>query len=261
MSEIIKDQYELNDLIGIMKVLRGKDGCPWDKEQTHSTLKESLIEEAYEVIEAINNNDNENLCEELGDLLLQVVFHAQIAKDNQTFNMGKVITTICQKLIRRHPHIFSNIELESIEEVNASWEAIKKQEKKLDTISEDMKRVPKELPALLRAKKVQKKAKRVGFDFQQRDQVIDKIKEELEEFELAYEANDVEEMEEEYGDLLFTMVNLSRFFNINPEFSLTNATEKFITRFEGIETLAQKEGYKLESMSLEEMDNLWKRIK
>ncbi|MFP4698323.1 MAG: nucleoside triphosphate pyrophosphohydrolase [Eubacteriales bacterium] len=261
MKSINKSEYAFQDLIEIIEVLRSKEGCPWDMQQTHKSLRETVLEESYEVIEAINLDDKNNLKEELGDLLLQVVLHAQIASENKDFTINNIITTLCEKLIRRHPHIFNGEKLETKEDVNNRWEQIKKEEKNYNSISEIMKGVPKALPALIRAQKVQKKAAKVGFDFGKMEEALDKVFEEIDELKEAYNNQNIDEIDEEFGDLIFAIVNLSRFFGLNAEFSLTNAVEKFITRFEGVEKLATKEGKKLEDMTLKEMDTLWERIK
>lgn len=255
------NRYSFEDLKSIMKRLRSKDGCPWDQKQTHNSLKHAALEEVYEVIEAIDNEDMANLREELGDVLLQVVFHAQIATEHDAFDVEDVIHELCEKLIRRHPHVFSNPEEISSEEVITNWNAIKQVEKNHISVSEDMKKIPKAMPALMRAVKVQKKATEVNFDFKEVADAMAKVYEEIEEFKEACEEGDFDHMNEEYGDLLFGIVNISRFFKLNPEFSLTNATEKFINRFEGIENLARKQGLSIRDMTLEDMDKLWEQLK
>jgi tetrapyrrole methylase family protein/MazG family protein len=257
----INEKYTFQDLKNIMKLLRSDEGCPWDKVQTHESLKDSTLEETYEVLEAINNKDMDNLKEELGDVLLQVVFHSQIASDNNMFNVEDVINGICEKLIRRHPHVFKEKEDKSPEEVTETWNAIKRIEKKHISYSNDMKNIPKALPALMRAVKVQKKAKEIGFDFQDTNQAFQKIFEETEELEEAIKNGNKSHIMEEYGDLLFSIVNISRFLKLNPEFSLTNATEKFINRFEGLENLARTKGLVISDITLQELDKLWEELK
>ena len=256
-----KDIYNFDDLIEIMKYLRSEKGCSWDRKQTHESLRGTVLEESYEVIEAINNKDIDNLKEELGDLLLQVVFHSEIAEEEHNFSINNVISSLCTKLIRRHPHIFAEIELIQSEQVQEQWDLIKKKEHNYSTISEEMKAIPKALPALVRASKVQKKAAKIGFDFENITDVFDKVYEELDELKEAYINGNQNDINEEIGDVMFSIVNLSRFFDINVEFSLTNAIEKFINRFEGIELLAEKEKLNLNEMSILEMDELWGRIK
>lgn len=262
MDEFLeKKRYGFEDLIEVMEVLRGTCGCPWDLEQTHESLKNSTLEETYEVIEAINNNDIENLKEELGDLLLHVIFHSKIAKDNDNFTIDDVCHNIVEKLIRRHPHVFSVKEMNNSEEVLQQWEEIKSKEKNNPLIYETLEDVPKAFPALLRAYKVQKKASKVGFDFKCSADAFSKVYEEINELEDAIQLGDNNQINNEYGDLLFSIVNISRFFELNPEFSLTNATEKFINRFKGIEQKAISKGLKLERMTVDEMDVLWKEYK
>lgn len=256
-----KEPYTFEDLRKVMDILRSKDGCPWDLEQTHESLRSATLEEAYEVVDAINNNDLANLKEELGDLLLHVVFHSKIAKDDHHFTLDDVIHGIVEKLIRRHPHVFKDAQVQDAGQVVTQWEDIKKVEKEYDNQSQRLKGVPKALPALVRAYKVQKKAAEVGFDFPDYKAAFEKIHEEVKELEIALETGEKASIQEEYGDLLFSIVNISRFFEINPEISLTNATEKFINRFKGIEEMAENKGFTLNELSLNEMDNLWEAFK
>lgn len=256
-----KSTYEFEDLLTVMTILRSDEGCPWDREQTHESIKMDTIEEAYELVEAIDNKDHENLKEELGDLLLHVVFHSQIAKDENRYTVDDVIQGIVTKMIRRHPHVFADSSAENAEEVLVNWESIKEVEKKNPTISEEMLMVPKALPALIRSRKVQKKAAKVGFDFESGKEAFKKVHEEVAELEEAIDLGNKAHIEEEYGDLLFAIVNISRFFGLNAEMSLTNATEKFINRFRGVEELANSQGKKLSEMTLEEMDQLWNKCK
>lgn len=254
-------QYNFEDLRQVMDILRGTNGCPWDLEQTHESLKSSTLEEAYEVIDAIDNKDILNLREELGDLLLHVVFHSKIAGELDNFTLDDVIHGIVEKLIRRHPHVFKDAQAEDANQVMIQWEDIKKVEKQYDTFGQKLEGVPKALPALVRAYKVQKKAAEVGFDFPDYESAFKKVHEEVEELEIALKEGKKPLINEEYGDLLFSIVNISRFFEINPEISLTNATEKFINRFKGIEEMAQNKGFNLDELSLDEMDDLWNAFK
>ncbi len=253
-------KYCFEDFLGIITRLRGEDGCPWDKVQTHESLKEALLEETYETIEAIEKKDSENLCEELGDVLLQVVFHADIERENGSFDMSDVIDGICRKMIYRHPHIFGTAQVQTTQEVLDNWEKLKKEEKKQTTQTEVLQSVPEALPALMRAKKVQKKASDVGFDFPETGDAMEKVFEECKELweEIKCQGKGIEE---EFGDLLFSMVNISRFLEINPEFALTNATKKFINRFEYVEKSALSGGKSLSDMTLEELDLLWDKSK
>lgn len=261
----MKKSYEFADFMNILRQLRSEDGCPWDREQTHESLKNCLIEEAYEVIEAINNKDNENLCEELGDILLQVALHTVIAEEKGEFYLTDVINGISSKMIRRHPHVFGKLDQTGTDidsnTVLQNWEEIKRQEKKEDKASEGILSIPKALPSTMRAEKVQKKAARVGLDFKNFDDVLNKVYEELEELKVAKENQDLAGIDEEFGDLMFSVVNLSRFLQLNAENSLTNATNKFINRFVGIERLAEKEGKSLSELSDVELDALWGRVK
>ncbi len=253
--------YSFDDFMNIIRKLRSKDGCPWDREQTHESLKTCLIEECYETIEAINNKDNENLCEELGDLLLQVALHTAIAEENKEFTIEDVISSETEKMIRRHPHVFGDSVVESSEGVLKNWEDIKKQEKKETSIAEDILAIPKAFPSLIRADKVQKKAARTGMDFTGYEEVFDKVYEELEELAESIKTGDKRDIEEEFGDVLFTIVNLSRFLQLNAENSLTNATNKFINRFIDVFALAESRGQSLCELSPMEQDVLWREVK
>lgn len=255
------EKYNFEDFMEIIRTLRGENGCPWDREQTHESLKSCMIEECYEALEAINNNDQENLKEELGDVLLQVALHTAIAEEKRTFTIEEVIQGVSEKMIRRHPHVFASGEARTSSDVVSYWEEIKRQEKKEDSISESMVKIPKALPAVIRAEKVQKKAAKVGFDFKDYNQALSKVHEELEELEKARETGDFREIEAEFGDLLFSVVNLSRFLTVNAENSLTNATDKFINRFVGTERIAEIEGKSLDQLSIDELEALWGRVK
>lgn len=248
-----------NRLIEIMARLRGPNGCPWDKEQTSETLKSYLIEETYEVIDAIDNKDDGNLAEELGDVLLQVVFHAQIATEENRFTIEDVAKSIADKLVRRHPHVFGDAKAHTPDDVIKNWEAIKSQEKESsETTASVLAGVPRHLPALLRAQQIQKKAARVGFDWEKSEEVMLKVEEELQELN---NANTQSEKEEELGDLLFSLVNLARFLKIDPEEALTKTIAKFQTRFTYIEHELAQKGQTPQDATLEEMDALWEKAK
>ncbi|SHE76892.1 tetrapyrrole methylase family protein / MazG family protein [Caldanaerobius fijiensis DSM 17918] len=253
--------YDFGDLIKIMEKLRSDSGCPWDKEQTHETLRQYLIEECYEVIEAINKKDPAKLQEELGDVLFQVVFHSRIAEESGLFNINDVIDGVCSKMILRHPHIFSNIKVKSTDEVLNNWDAIKKDEKGYTSITEVLRDIPKELPALMRSYKVQHKAAKVGFDWDDVDKALDKLYEEIEELKEVYKSGNREKIQEEMGDVLFACVNVSRFLKVEPELALASTIEKFIERFSYIETKAVEMGKMMQDMSLSEMDELWNEAK
>lgn len=253
-----KDFY---DLLEIMKALRGDHGCPWDREQTHESLKKYLIEESYEVIEAIENKNDDMIIEELGDILLQVVFHAEIGNEEGFFNINDVIQSICNKMIERHPHVFGEVDVKNSNEVLNNWDKIKKKEKGFKTYTEEMKHIAKILPALIRAEKVQKKAAKVGFDWSKIEDAFEKVREEFYEVKDVYKNNNREKILEEVGDLIFSVVNIARFLDIDPEFALNYTIDKFISRFNHIEQTAISKGLKLENMTLQEMDTLWEEAK
>jgi len=249
-------------LVAIMARLRGEGGCPWDREQTHESLIPYIIEEAYEVKEAIEKNDIEGMREELGDLLLQIVFHAQLAREEGRFDIDDVLRTICEKLIHRHPHVFGEVEVASAAEVLHNWEQIKAEEKR--ERGKDPSRlsgVPTHLPALLRAHRVQEKAARVGFDWDDIGGVFKKVREEIAELETAVANGRKESIRSEMGDLLFALVNLARFLDIQAELALHETIEKFIERFRYIERRAAEQNRDLDEMSLAEMDALWDEAK
>lgn len=250
--------YNINNLCRILKTLRGPDGCPWDIKQTHQSIRQCVIEEAYEVVDAIDNNDIDNLVEELGDLLFQVVFHAEIASEDGFFSFKDVVTNVCNKMYSRHPHVFGNMKASNVDEALNNWETAKQKEKKLSTYTDNLKNVPKALSPLSRSFKIQKRAADVGFDWPNEIGSINKIKEELFEFIEEYKKLDSDKMESEFGDLIFAMVNFARFMKINPDIALNRTINKFINRFEFIEKNAEKD---LKQMTLEEMDELWEKSK
>ncbi len=254
-------QYTFEDFKKIVAVLRSDEGCPWDREQDHESMKNAAVEEAYELLEAINNQDVANIREELGDLLLQVVFHSQLGEEAGTFNLCDVIDSISSKLVYRHPHVFASVKVTGSEEVLENWDALKLKEKEIHSVTDDLKQVPKALPAMIRSRKVQKKAAKTGFDFENVEAVFVKMTEETAELKEAMKLKDEQAVEEEFGDLLFNMVNLSRFLGLNPENALTNALEKFINRFEGVENLAIARNEELSALSAEEMNHLWEKVK
>ncbi len=248
----------LDQLLRIMARLRAPDGCPWDREQSHATLRASVIEEGYEVAAAISAGDDANLREELGDLLLQVVFHAQMSRERGGWDFDAVATGIVEKLVRRHPHVFGSEYAADSTEVRTRWEQIKreekgaKQESLLDGISEG-------LPGLLRAEKLQKRAAKVGFDWNELPPVIAKIREELAEVEAVLA--DPQKVEDEIGDLLFSVVNLARKLKVDGEVALQKATDKFSSRFRKVEAIARDRNLSLEKMSLTELDEIWDEVK
>lgn len=250
--------YDFTDLVRIMEILRSPEGCPWDREQDHMSLRECLLEEAYEVLEAIEEEDPAMLCEELGDLILQAVFHAHMAGEHGEFDMLTVTTEICQKMIRRHPHIFGNVSADTAEKVVDNWEQIKRGEKGHKTHTQVLQHVPETLPALMEAYKVQKKAARAGFDWDDIGGAMEKVPEEWEEVRQAHRAGEMEALSGELGDLLFAVVNVCRFLKIQPELALRATTRKFIRRFAYIENHAERP---LTEMTLSEMDTLWDKAK
>ncbi|NLL07103.1 MAG: nucleoside triphosphate pyrophosphohydrolase [Clostridiaceae bacterium] len=258
---MLKDKYTFSDLLDIMKLLRSENGCPWDREQTFDSIKKYLIEETYEVLEVIDLKDKKRICEELGDLLLQIVFIAQIAREEESFTIDDVITEISRKMVLRHPHVFGEVKAENSDEVLTNWEQIKKKEKGIESQTDVLKDVPSNLPALMRSYKVQQKAAQVGFDWDNIEDVLKKVDEEILELKDVYKSKDVERITDEVGDVLFSIVNLTRFLKVQPELALTGSINKFIKRFEYIETEGKKEGKKLEDMSLQEMEELWNKSK
>ncbi len=250
--------YNVTNLCRIVKILRGPDGCPWDMKQTHESIRQHVIEEAYEVVDAIDNDDIDNLIEELGDLLFQVVFHSELGSEEGYFNFSDVVTNICKKMYSRHPHVFGDIKADNVDEALRTWEASKQKEKNLRSYTDNLKNVPKALSPLSRSYKIQKRAAEAGFDWPDAKGAILKVKEELFEFMEEYENSNSERMEEEFGDLLFALVNFARFVKINPDVALNRTINKFISRFEYIETHSKKD---LKQMTLEEMDELWEESK
>jgi tetrapyrrole methylase family protein / MazG family protein len=244
------------DFISIVRRLRRE--CPWDREQTHESIRQNLIEEAYEVVDAIDSKDAEELKQELGDLFLHVVFHSVIAEEANSFTLNDVIRTISEKLIRRHPHVFGDTVVKGQEEVKRNWERIKMNEGRESILDG----IPSALPALVRSIRLQEKASKVGFDWDKQEDCWHKVTEELEELRRATHKEDAnEEMESEFGDLLFSLVNYARFLKINPEDALRRTNEKFIRRFRAIEKVLKEQGKDIEDVSLEEMDRIWDSVK
>ena len=256
-----KERYDVNDLIDIVKILRSPGGCPWDIEQDHKSIRRDFLEETYEVIEAINKEDRDGLLEELGDVLLQVVFHTQIEREKNSFDLNDVADGVCKKMIERHPHVFGNVNAETSEQVLENWDVIKKQTKQQKSQTESMLSIPREFPALMRADKVQKKAAKVGFDWDSVEGAFDKVSEELEELKEAVTMGVVENANEELGDLLFSVVNVSRFISVDSEEALTKATDKFIDRFSKVEKMAEEKGINMKETELSELDKLWDEAK
>nr|WP_245331625.1 nucleoside triphosphate pyrophosphohydrolase [Clostridium algifaecis] len=253
--------YDFRDLLDIVEKLRGENGCPWDREQSHESVKRNLIEESYEAVEAIEKNNDDELTEELGDVLFQVVFHSQMGKEEGFFDINDVTDAICKKMIERHPHVFGNIKVKNSKEVLLNWDEIKKKEQGLKSYTEELEHVAKTLPALIRADKVQKKASKIGFDLYNIECVLDKILEEYNEIKNVYKGNERAKIVEEIGDLIFTTVNFARFLDIDPEFALNYTIEKFIKRFAYIENEARSRNIDMKNMTLKEMDYIWEKSK
>ncbi len=247
---------EFTYLVDIIAKLRGPEGCPWDKEQTHSSLKEFLLQETYEVLDALDEGKDSKLQEELGDLLLQIVLHAQIAAEAGQFDIKDVINDINTKLIRRHPHVFKDTKVSSADEVIRNWEKIKKTERHPETSI--LASVPKQMPALAYSQEIQRRVAQIGFDWENIDGVIDKLVEEVKEYK---ETENKTEREDEFGDLLFTLVNIARRVEIEPEVALRQANRKFLTRFSSMEKLCYERGLELGKLSFDQQNQLWEEAK
>ena len=257
LEEALRRLYE------IVSVLRKK--CPWDIQQTHESLRGAMIEEIYEAVDAIDRGDMENLREELGDVTLHVVFNSSLAEENGDFDLVDVLNEECEKMIRRHPHVFSAEntakKAKTVDKVLEKWENIKSKEHSETTVSQSLIDVPSALPSLMRSYKIQKKAAKLGFDWDDKEGALDKVTEEFEELKEAISEGSLEHMEEELGDLLFSVVNVSRFLKINPELALKASSDKFVTRFKKMEEIAANEGESMDDMNVVELDLLWQRAK
>lgn len=256
-----KSEYNLDDLISIMRILRSPNGCPWDKVQTHKSIRDNFIEETYEAVEAIDTEDSVLLKEELGDVLMQIIFHTLMEEEQGRFNFDSVCDGVCKKLIIRHPHIFSDTTAETPEEVLKNWDNIKMKEKSQATFSDSVDSVAKSLPSLIRAQKVQKRASKAGMDFPSLDDAFDKISEETEELKQAVSSNDKDKLSDELGDLLFSVVNVARFLKVDSEHALYDATDKFATRFRKVETLCTERGIDMKTADISLIDSLWEEVK
>ena len=254
-----KDFYSIGDLLSIMALLRRE--CPWDREQDHHSIRKNFLEETYEALEAIDNDDPVLLREELGDVLLQVVFHARLEEEAGRFDFDGVCDGICKKLIERHPHVFGRVKAEGTGEVLRNWDRIKAESKGQKTAAETLRSVPVVLPALMRSEKVQHRAAKAGFDYPDVARAMGDLESELAELKEAIDGGDPARIDEELGDLLFSAVNVARFTGVDPEESLGKSCEKFIRRFERVEELARREGTDLQAAPIDELDRLWKRIK
>lgn len=256
-----KDKYDINDLLSLITLLRAPGGCPWDREQTHTSIKNNFIEETYEVVEAINKNSTSGLREELGDVLLQIALHCEMESEVGNFNFDDVCDELCKKLIVRHPHVFGDAVANNTKEALESWDSVKSSIKGTKSASSKMDSIPLELPALMRAQKVQSKASKVGFDWDSQDGAFLKLNEEINELKNAISHNDKANIEEEMGDVLFSCVNISRFIDVDSEEALKASTDKFIDRFKIVEKLANENNIDMSSSSIDELDLLWDKAK
>ncbi len=252
---------EFDELVDIMRRLRSPGGCPWDREQHHNSLKRYLLEEVYEVVEALDEGDLDKLCGELGDVMLQVVFHAQLAQEEGLFDIATVLGRVNEKLRRRHPHVFGDVRVHNAEEVLDNWEQIKRSEGEHEDRTSILDGVPKALPALMRAEKLQRRAAKVGFDWPEMSGAWNKFEEELGELEQAEAEGDPDRVMGELGDVLFALVNVARFLRVDPEEALRRAISRFEQRFRSIESEAERSGRSLSKMTLDEMDALWEAAK
>ena len=257
----IKDRYDIGDLLEIIKVLRAPGGCPWDAEQTHTSIKKNFIEETYEVVEAINKNNSDMLREELGDVLLQIVMHTEMEREQGGFCFEDVVDEVVKKLVARHPHVFGDVVAENSSQALESWNEAKSRLKGEKNKTQSMQSVPRELPALMRAQKVQHKASKAGFDWQSADGAFDKLYEEINELKIAMNQGNSSLIEDEFGDVLFSCVNIARFINVDSEEALTKSTDKFISRFSLVEQMAKEKGIDMKSSSLQVLDELWDNAK
>ncbi len=253
---LIQDPKRFSTLVDIIARLRGPDGCPWDRKQSHASLRECLLGECYEVLETLDDKDWQRLCQELGDLLMQVVLHAQIATEAKEFELGDVISSINTKLVHRHPHVFGSLKVKDTDEVLVNWEALKKEERQKDASMLDG--VPREMPSLAYSQEVQSRVARVGFDWEDDEGVIDKLAEEVREFR---QAEDKERKAEEFGDLLFTLANIARRQGIDLEAALREANRRFYRRFAFMEELCRKRGLDFAELSFDEQNKLWEEAK
>lgn len=256
-----KTRYSFGDFVEIIKVLRSPQGCPWDREQTHESIRKNFIEETYEVLEAIDIKDAALLQEELGDVMLQIMLHSQMESENGNFDVEDVIDGVCKKMVYRHPHVFGNVKADTSEKVLANWDKLKRVEKQQKSDSETLKSVAVGMPALMRADKIQKKASKVGFDWDSTSGAMDKLDEEIEELKTAILNNDKNNMLEELGDVLFSVVNVARFLGIDSEEALTWSTNKFIDRFQKVEDKLKQQGRRISDADVKELDDIWKSVK
>lgn len=260
MEKHQKAQVTLEDLMELMATLRSDKGCPWDKKQTKATIKPYIIEETYEVVEAVEEQNPHKMQEELGDLLFEIVFYAQLLSEEDGITLYDIMKTVYTKMVRRHPHVFGDVQVNTAEDVVVNWELIKQEEKKAERNSV-LEGVPKNLPSLLRAHRILSKASHAGFEWENIDQILEKLDEEFYELRQAYKGGDIDAIEDEFGDVLFVLVSIARFMNVNPEDALQKAIKKFTSRFQHMEQRMKSDGKGWKDLSTTEMDLLWKEAK
>ena len=256
-----KEKYGLEDFIRLIDVLRGPGGCPWDIKQTHESLKHNVVEEAWEVVDAINEGSEAHLREELGDLLMQVIFHASISKERGGFNLDDISDEAVKKLVHRHPHVFGSVKADTPDEVLTNWDAIKRADRGQQSAASAMDGIPRGLPGLMRSEKIQSKAAKYGFDWPDVSGAMDKLREETAERQEGIDAGDIENIKEEIGDALFSVVNVARFYKLDTEECMHAACEKFIRRFRYLEEGAAREGLRLEDMTLGQMERIYQEAR
>ncbi len=256
-----KTKYDMNDMLNIMRILRSENGCPWDREQNHKSIRKDFIEEVYEAVEAIDTDNSELLREELGDVLLQVVFHARIEEEAERFDFSDVVNDVCQKLVLRHPHVFGNVTAETSEEVLKNWNDIKQKSKGQETYYETLQSVSPALPALMRAQKVGQRAKRAGMDFRNAEEAVARLESEIAELKEAIAEGVKTNIDEEFGDVLFSCTNVARQLGLDSEESLTRSTEKFMDRFKKTEESVRCDGIDMRSLNIDELDVYWRKAK
>ena len=256
-----KSSYDMDDLCEIMRILRSENGCPWDREQTHASIRKDFLEEVYEAVEAIDADSTEMLREELGDVLLQVVFHSCIEEEKKSFVFGDVVNDICQKLIIRHPHVFGQVKADTSEEVLKNWNDIKQKTKGQETYTETLESVCKALPALMRAQKIGGRAKRAGMDFASVQDALECLCGEIEELKAAMAEGNRDDIAEELGDVLFSAVNVCRLSEIDAEECLTRSSDKFVSRFAAAEEMIRSEGKDMKALTIDELDVYWQKAK
>lgn len=262
VKEILnKESYDVYDLAEIVKILRSENGCPWDKVQTHQSIRKDFLEEVYEVIDAIDCGDPEMLREELGDVLLQVIFHTEIENERNIFDLNDVANDICRKLIIRHPHVFGEVNADSVDTVLKNWDAIKKETKGQESYTDTLKSVPRVFPALMRAQKLGKRAARAGMDFDNAKEALNALEEEVGELKEAFADGRPESIADELGDVLFSCCNTARLLELDAEEVLTAASDKFLSRFEQAENLIRQDGLEMSALSIDELDVYWRKAK